>query len=385
MPLDAVLLPDTVTVAASPLAVTRLSLRGFRNHADTALDLAPGPIVILGENGAGKTNLLEALSLLVPGKGLRGADGAELQTRESDRPWAVAATVEGPSGTVEIATGALPDGGGRQVLIDGRRAKSQAALSAHLSAVWLTPAMDRLFADAPAGRRRFLDRLVFALDPAHAARVSRHDKTRAERLRLLRDGITDTAWHGALEAVLAETGVEIAAARRDLVRQLNRRAAEETSGFPRVALTLTGRLEQALDGADMAELAARQRAALAEARRQGHDGDGPHRGDFAARDLDRGLDAAQASTGEQKAMLIALVLAHARLLADVRGFVPVLLLDELAAHLDMPRRAALAGALAANGAQCFMTGSEPGLFEPWRAAARFIHVSDGHARPADPA
>jgi len=391
--------PDSstpVSAAAAPaLAVRRLTLTDFRGYAGLRLETAAGCVVLTGPNGAGKTNLLEALSLLAPGRGLRGARLAEMDRVGADGsaagPWAVAATVATPAGIAEIGTGRAPapaDGGRerRLVRIDGAPARGQAALARMLGVVWLTPDMDRLFRSAAAGRRRFLDQLVGAFDPDHVGRLAAYNQNLRERARLLRDGGADPAWLAALEEGMAGHGIAIAAARRAMVARLDQVCALGVGPFPAAALALDGAAEAWLDEGPALSAEDRLRAALAEARARdaatGGAAVGPHRSDLRVTHLARGLPAAQCSTGEQKALLIALVLAHARLEALERGAPPLLLLDEIAAHLDAARCAALFAEITSLGAQAWMTGTDAALFAPLAGTAQFLSVADARIAPA---
>jgi DNA replication and repair protein RecF len=385
-----------------PVGVTRLALTDFRNYRTARLDLAAGPVVLTGPNGAGKTNLLEAVSVLSPGRGLRNARLADLDRRPADGGaesccWAVAATVETRHGAVRIGTGRDPAGASLQpagatrgerrvVRIDGETARGQAALGEIVGVTWLTPQMDRLFLEGPSARRRFLDRLVLGLDPAHAARVSSYEHAMRERARLLRDGQAsnqpgDPHWLDAIEETMAAQGVAVAAARLDAVERLDEACAAAHGPFPRARLSLAGTVEAWLDEWPALAAEDRFRAAL----KAGRGGDaivggatvGPHRADLAVTHADRGIPADSLSTGEQKALLISIVLAHARLQRQTRGEPPLLLLDEVAAHLDAVRRDALFATLLALESQVWLTGTDAALFAPLRAAARFLSVSDG--------
>jgi DNA replication and repair protein RecF len=265
------------------------------------------------------------------------------------------------------------------VRINGTAASGQTALSEHVSMVWLTPAMDRLFVESPSGRRRFLDRLVFAFDPAHAGRLQAYDKARRERARLLRDARGDDSWLGALERNMAERAVAIAAARLDLIDRLRRAIGEETGDFPHPEIAVRGVIEDWLEQRPALEVEELYRAALQNARPQDSDSgscEGVHRSDLLARLSAGGPDAEQASTGEQKAILISLILAHGRLLARLKSRVPVLLLDEITAHLDSGRRAALFEAIEDLGAQAWLTGTDDALFAPIRQSAQFYSVAN---------
>jgi DNA replication and repair protein RecF len=349
------------------VSVTRLSLNDFRSYADTVIAPGPGFVILTGENGAGKTNVLEAVSLLSPGRGLRGASLAEMARRGGSGGFAVAARV----GDIDIGTGAsaeAPDR--RQVRINGAPASAN-ALSEWLSVLWLTPAMDRLFADAASGRRRFLDRLVLALDPGHAGHAARYEAAMRARNKLLaEEGSRDEAWLTALEARMAEHGAALAEARAAAVAALAERLADAPEGpFAKASLALEGGEE-----ADLAQALALGRARDAAA---GRTLAGPHRTDLKVVHLGKSQPAALCSTGEQKALLIGLVLAFAELVAGRAGRRPVLLLDEIAAHLDPLRRAALFDRLGAAGGQVWMTGTEPGPFAGIGGGASWFAVAEG--------
>ncbi|HYM03902.1 MAG TPA: DNA replication/repair protein RecF [Stellaceae bacterium] len=381
---------------ASRLAVTRLVLTDFRGYANARLMVDERPVVLTGPNGAGKTNLLEAISFLAPGRGLRRAKLADIDrrataTRPADAPpgaWALAATIATPRGPVQIGTGrdAASESGERRVLrIDGAPAKTQAALAEHVNLVWLTPQMDRLFTEGSSARRRFLDRLVFGFDAEHAARVGAYEQAMRQRARLLRDGPADATWLGALEETMASTGVAVTVARRDVAARLDATASEARHPFPGARLTLAGGLEDWLEA--MPALAAEDefRRRLAAARRSdaesGATAVGPHRGDFVVRHAGTGMTAAECSTGEQKALLLAVLLAQARLQAELRGTVPIMLLDEVTAHLDGTRRAALFAEIDALGAQAWLTGTDAALFEELRGLGQFYGVADAAIAP----
>jgi len=338
------------------MTVARLMLTDFRSYATATITAGPGFVVLTGENGAGKTNILEAVSILGPGRGLRGAALAEMAREGGAGGFAVAAELaEG----VRIGTGtsaAAPDR--RQVRINGA-ATATAALGEWMSLLWLTPAMDRLFTEGAEGRRRFLDRLVLAVEPGHAHHASRYEAAMRARNRLLaQEGRPDAVWLDALETQLAEHGEAIAEARARTVAALDARIACEPEGpFARAALALDGWRPGATPLADeLRQGRARDAAA-------GRTLAGPHRQDLAVTHAAKRQPAARASTGEQKALLLGLVLAHADLVAERIGRRPVLLMDEIAAHLDPLRRAALFGRLGASGGQIWLTGTEPGLFE----------------------
>jgi DNA replication and repair protein RecF len=386
------------------VGVTRIVLTDFRNYREARLDFDTAPVVLTGPNGAGKTNLLEAVSLLAPGRGLRGARLADIEraavgaeAEASAGGWAVAATIETRRGTVRIGTGRDPSAVGLQptglsrgerrvVRIDGDAARGQTALADQLGMVWLTPAMDRLFSEGPSARRRLLDRLVLGLDPAHAGRVAAYEHALRERSRLLRDGASagrpaDPAWLAALEEIMAEKGIAVAAARRDAVQRLDQVCAEAQGPFPRARLALIGAVEGWLDDIPALATEDRLKAALAEARRDdalsGGAAIGPHRCDLAVSYAEKAIPAASASTGEQKALLISILLAHAALQRAVRGEPPVLLLDEVAAHLDPVRRGALFDVLTAQQSQVWLAGTDAEIFASLRPVAQFLTVRAG--------
>jgi DNA replication and repair protein RecF len=372
------------------LAVTRLTLTAFRNYRTLRLETAPAPVVLTGANGAGKTNLLEALSFLAPGRGLRRARLGDVGRRQAAgaAAWAVAAVLATPDGPVDLGTGRdpHPDAGERRLVrIDGAPAKGQGELARRLGVAWLTPEMDRLFIEAAAGRRRFLDRLAYGFAPDHAGHLGAYERAMRERARLLRDGAPDPAWLGALEHAMAENGVAVAAARRDTVERLNRAMALGAGAFPRPAVAIDGTVERWLDEGPALAAEDRLRALLAGSRRQdaeaGGAANGPHRSDLAVHHVDKDMPAAMCSTGEQKALLVAIVLAAARLQAVERGAPPLLLLDEIAAHLDEARRAALFDEICALGAQAWMTGTDRRLFDALDGRAQFFTVADGALAP----
>ena len=375
----------TATGTATAQAVTWLTLTDFRSYAGLRLEIDARPVVLTGANGAGKTNLLEALSLLSPGRGLRRARLAEMTRLNGGGPWGIAARLQGPGGLNEVGTALAPveAGGGerRQVKIDGDTEAGPSRLAAVLGLSWLTPQMDRLFAEGASGRRRFLDRLVYGLDPEHARRVAAYEKAMRERSRLLKAGRADPAWLTALEETMAEWGVAVAWARRDAVARLAAALEADRGPFPRATLAVEGELADWLDQMPAVDAEDRFRTQLAENR--GRDAEaggalaGPHRADLQVGHAVKGMPAGLCSTGEQKALLIAIVLANARLQAARRQAVPILLLDEVAAHLDAGRRAALFEATLSLGAQAWFTGTDAGLFEPLGSAAQYYTVRDG--------
>jgi DNA replication and repair protein RecF len=373
----------------SRAAVTRLTLTDFRCYARLRIDVDVAPVVLTGPNGAGKTNLLEALSYLAPGKGLRRAKLAEPDRRaggvEAGR-WAVAATIETAAGASHVGSGREADAAAerRSVRIDGANA-SQKDLSTLVSLVWLTPEMDRLFMDGPSARRRFLDRLVFGFDPEHAGRVAAYEHMMRERARLLAEGGGDAAWLDALEDGMARHGIAVAAARSQAVARLDRAAAEGVGPFPAARVAMAGALDQWL--AEMPALAAEERLRAALHAGRAHDAQaggaiaGPHRADLAVRFAAKDRPASECSTGEQKALLLSIILAVSRELCRERGEPPILLLDEVVAHLDGARRAALFDEIAALGAQAWLTGTDDELFMALRGRAQFFRVLDAALTP----
>ena len=353
-------------------AITRLTLTDFRSHAAVSLVAEAGAVVITGDNGAGKTNILDAISLLGPGRGLRGAVLSDAARHDGPGGWSVAATLATNGGDVEIGTGTSSAAPERRLVRVNGAAATAATLGDWLALVWLTPAMDRIFSDTPAARRRFLDRLVLALHPGHGREVLRYDAAMRARNRLLAgDAAADLHWLAALETAMAEHGAAMAAARADTVDALALAVADAPDGpFARPLLALVGGLADDLAG----QLAANRAADAAAGRTL----IGPHRADLVVSHAGKG-EAARGSTGEQKALLIAIILAHAALVAERMGRPPLLLLDEVAAHLDGARRAALFDRLAATGSQVWMTGTDAGLFAG--VAATRLHVEDGRVLP----
>ncbi|WP_078708736.1 DNA replication/repair protein RecF [Consotaella salsifontis] len=371
--------------AAVPVRLTELRLVDFRNYAGLRLDLTGRFVVLCGENGAGKTNLLEAVSLLSPGRGLRRAAYPEM-ARGGASGFAVRAGVEGAAGPVALATTVRADAEtgsfARQVKIDETPARTADELLDHLRILWLTPAMDGLFTGPAGDRRRFLDRLVLTIDPAHGRRAADYERAMRSRNRLLADGCRDERWLEGIEAQMAELGIAMALARRELTGLLRAivDAADDTP-FPKADLVLSSGLgEDALDrpAADMEDALrlslARSRFADAAA---GRSLEGPHRADLAVFHRAKAMPAALSSTGEQKALLIGLILAHASLVSSMGGATPVLLLDEIAAHLDAGRRAALFDLIDGLGVQSFLTGTDPNLFEALGSRAQHLTIRSG--------
>lgn len=374
--------------------IRRLSLANFRSYHAAQIELATaaaGPVVLTGANGAGKTNMIEAVSLLAPGRGLRRAGLDELAFIEGDGGWAVSAEIEGMLGLATLGTGIEPPSGEdavrtRRCRIDREPVSSPAAFAEHLRVVWLTPAMDPLFNGPASERRRFLDRLVLAVDAQHGSRVSALERSLRSRNRLLEESSSDPHWLDAIEHETAEIAVTVAAARMETLTRLSG-ALREASGtapeFPIPEITLGGWMENLLGEHSAAEIEDRYRAILRENRPRdaaaGRTLDGPHLSDLSVTHIDKGLPAADCSTGEQKALLIRLILAHAALIKDMTGFAPILLLDEVVAHLDPARRSALYRALIALGGQVWMTGADPAAFAELSGRADMFLIRPGRA------
>jgi DNA replication and repair protein RecF len=391
--------------------ITKLSLANFRCYEGARIEDVPGGLIVLhGANGAGKTNVLEAISLLTPGRGLRNASLEDMQRKPphpilgvaSDHPlpmgeggaprsgegegraWSIAAQVFDGVAENAIGTGLDADSYKRAVRINGVNAKSQMALADYLSALWLTPQMDRLFIDGASTRRRFFDKLVFTFDPAHAGRVTRYENAMSQRSKLLREGKGDDHWLHALETQMAETGIAIAAARLDFMQRLQAGIdagdAEEDLFFPRAKIGLSGTLEELLGNTPALEVENMLLYQLRQSRTRdaetGGAASGPHKTDLLVRFAAKNMPADQCSTGEQKALLIGLILSHARLIKSEKGDVPLLLLDEIAAHLDDKRRAALFERLTHLGGQVWMTGTDESLFSAIEKTAAFHHVQN---------
>ncbi|NEW89972.1 MULTISPECIES: DNA replication/repair protein RecF [Rhodopseudomonas] len=368
--------------------ITRLTLTHFRNYRSASLTTTADQVVLVGPNGAGKTNCLEAVSLLSPGRGLRRARLEDIAGHEGDGSWAVSAEVEGALGLATLGTGIEPQRGDvattRRCRIDREPVGSAAAFGDHLRMVWLTPSMDGLFMGAASERRRFFDRLVLAIDSGHSARVSALDRSLRSRNRLLEDiRNADSHWLDAIERETAELAIAVAAQRGQtatkLAAMIDARGA--TSAFPSARIMLDGWMESALASEPATVVEDRYRAVLRDNRSRdaaaGRTLDGPHLTDLEVIYAPKAMPAREASTGEQKALLIGLVLAHAQLVAETTSITPLLLLDEVVAHLDPGRRAALFGELSRLGAQVWMTGADPLAFAEIGPAAAIFDVDNG--------
>lgn len=370
--------------------LTQLSLQNFRCYEQARLaDIDSGLVVLCGQNGAGKTNILEAVSLLTPGRGLRSVKSTDMQRYDSPEAWGVSAKVRTGGGEVTLGIGLNPENGRRVVRINGVDAKSQMALSDYMSCLWLTPLMDRLFVEGVSGRRRFLDKLIFTFDAGHSGRVTRYENAMRQRSKILQDENPDATWLEGLEAQMAETGVAIAAARLDFTTRLqnfcNLSDKSEESFFPKAHLSVKGTIEELLENMPAVEVENLFAYQLLQSREQdgriGGAATGPHKSDLSVIYVAKNVQAVHCSTGEQKALLIGIILAHGRMMAAERGAPPILLLDEIAAHLDEGRRQALFERLQNLGGQVWMSGADPVLFESILGKAQFFDVESAQVSP----
>ncbi|QDY68172.1 DNA replication/repair protein RecF [Qingshengfaniella alkalisoli] len=355
------------------LSIQKLELSYFRSHRRASLGLDGRPVALFGANGAGKTNLIEAVSLLSPGRGMRRAQATELMRRPETLGWKISAQIAGPTGVQEIETRAEA-GEPRQTRINGKLVP-QTQLARIIRVLWLVPSMDRLWIEGAEGRRRFLDRIALSFRPDHADAALAYEKAMRERNRLLKDQVSDARWYDALEAQMAKAGEAITLNRTDAIARLAKAQADAETAFPVAELALLGP-----DGGDYPLTEPDLLAAFAESRaadlRAGRSLVGPHRADLSAVYAVKGVLAAQSSTGEQKALLISLILANCRALAEDLGAPPIILLDEVAAHLDANRRAALYDEICALGAQAFMTGTGAELFSELGERAQHFSVTE---------
>jgi DNA replication and repair protein RecF len=373
--------------------IRRLTLTNFRSYRAAQIEVGAALVVLVGPNGAGKTNLIEAISLFTPGRGLRRATLDELAFAEGDGSWALSCDVEGALGLASLGTGIEPPTGdaapsSRKYRIDREPVASATAFADHLRMIWLVPAMDMLFNGPASERRRFLDRLVLAVDAEHSGRVSALERSLRSRNRLLEMPRPDPHWLDAVEHETAELAVAVAALRAETVTRLQAALAtrrDPTSSFPAAEIALEGWMEKLVPSHPAAEIEDRYRHILRDNRARdaaaGRTLDGPHLTDLSVVYAAKNTPASDASTGEQKALLIGLVLAHAELLTGMSGFAPVLLLDEVVAHLDPGRRVALYRELERLGAQVFMTGADPSAFADIEQRAQVFQVTPGHVAP----
>ena len=369
------------------VALRSLTLSDFRNYETLSVTFDAPMVALVGENGAGKTNLLEAISLLTAGRGLRRAALEDLARRGAPHGWAVSARVEGIGGETRIGVGHTAGDPGRRIRINGSDARSSEMLLDYLRVLWLLPSMDGLFTGPAGDRRRFLDRLVLAIDPGHGRRVADLERTLRARNRLLDERGSD-AFLDAVEAQLAPLAVAVSYARQETVTLLRKRMASQAEAgqpFPQADVLLTGGFEDSAAGVAAGDLEDAYREMLAAGRYRdraaGRTLQGPHRSDLTVRHVAKDMPAALASTGEQKALLIGLILAHAEVAAAIAGLTPLLLLDEVAAHLDPDRRRALFARLADLGLQVMMTGTDPFLFAELPEASRILKVANGRVSP----
>ncbi|MCP1911223.1 DNA replication and repair protein RecF [Bradyrhizobium elkanii] len=373
----------------TPSRIHRLSLTHFRNYRTATLQVAGDMVVLVGPNGAGKTNCMEAVSFLSPGRGLRRATLEDIADNQGDGSWAVSAEVEGALGLATLGTGIDPPtgdaGSARRCRIDREPVGSATAFGDHLRIVWLTPAMDGLFMGAASERRRFFDRLVLAIDSEHSSRVSALERSLRSRNRLLEVRNYDDHWCDAIERETAELAVAVAASRGQTAAKLAVMLRERgaASAFPSAEIMLDGWMENALLQEPATAVEDRYREILRASRPRdaaaGRTLDGPHLTDLQVVYAPKNMPARDASTGEQKALLIGLVLAHATMVAEMTGIVPLLLLDEVVAHLDPNRRKALFDEFAKLGAQVWMTGADPAAFVDIGPRGEIFDVESGRA------
>jgi len=370
-------------ILAPSRGIERLSLSHFRCYEIFSVSLDSRPVVLTGPNGAGKTNLLESLSFLIPGRGLRRACLSEIRRQGSQDPWAVSVQLQDEEEKIHIGTGLdpeAPDSERRITKINGEKVKSQSALTQWASVLWLTPQMDRLFLEGSQGRRRFLDRLVYGFDSGHAQRLNRYEQALKERNVLLRQGRFDRYWLDSLEETLVNEGVALTIARREVVAQLSSVLKDQGKTFPQAELFLEGTIENYLDGRSLLDVEDEMRRLLYASREQdrltGRTALGPHRSDLRVVHAEKNQPAALCSTGEQKALLLSIVMASAHLLSVRTGTIPLLLLDEVVAHLDQTRRSALFDELLKLRIQTWLTGTDVSLFEELQGNVQFLSLKE---------
>ena len=379
-------------MATNRVFLKQVKLDKFRNYDALSLDIDQRHVVLSGANGAGKTNLLEAISFLSPGRGMRRAVSDTIANTHGDGTWSVFAQMEGMEGDVRIGTGLQKTAIGletnRRIHIDGVQARANEQLLDHSRIIWLTPAMDGLFTGPAGDRRRFMDRLVLAIDPAHGKRVSNYERTMRNRNKLLREEIPDATWLDALEIQFAELATAITFARIELITLLSRVIVENddpNSPFPDALISCEGTLENLAGEFAASDLEEQFLQQLRTSRRldaaAGRTLQGPHRSDLIVHHRPKSMPAALCSTGEQKALLIGLLLAHAKLVGELHGAAPILLLDEVAAHLDVERRSALYEMIDKLACQAWMTGTDQSLFEALEDRAQCFNVANGEVHP----
>jgi len=389
--------PDPHQSESPTLSLEKVTLTNFRNYTSAGLEIGAGPVVLFGENGSGKTNLLEALSLLAPGRGLRRAPFADIAREGAGSDWAVSVRINGPMGQSDIGTGQEPLGPnpvgeegqisrGRKLRVNGNTEKSTKVLGDYARVIWLTPAMDRLFQGSSGERRRFLDRIVLASDPSHGTRVNAFEAAMRERNKLLEQRRGDDSWLTSLETQMAEQAIAISAARLDTVTRIAAlmEHAQEPSleaAFPRAKISIEGVIEEGLKNHSALEVEEQYRKILCDSREAdtyaGRALNGPHKSDLYVVHMQKNMPAHKCSTGEQKALLIGIVLAHARIVQmGFSGYAPLILLDEIVAHLDETRRQALFEQIESLSAQAWMTGTDGDLFDALHNVQK-ICVNDG--------
>lgn len=370
------------------LSLSSLALTHFRNYHSARIEVSSAPVILTGHNGAGKTNILEAISLLTPGRGLRRAKLSELDTQgDHGLAWTVAAMVNGMQGLTKIGTGRDPEAGDdgidkRITKIDGKISRSQSELARHLAMVWLTPQMEQLFQEGASSGRKFLDRLVYSFDPEHASRINEYEFAMRERNKLLQLDRADPHWLDALEQTMAETGAAIASARLHTVEHINQVISESPLSFPKASININGMLEDLFKLGTAAVQVENDFKVILRSNRPIDGGAGrtllgTHRSEMKVTHVTKNMPAESCSTGEQKALLLSIVLAEARAGAKWHGVIPVILLDEVVAHLDALKRRELFEEICQLGAQVWMTGTDAGLFAGLENIGQYFTVENG--------